>query len=78
MYISHINYWSSAGLIFDFIGVLFLFRYGLPSAWDDGDHFTDYRKPDEKKNNRIKLLSYTGLTLIGIGFILQFIGTNWG
>lgn len=75
---SHINYWSSAGLIFDIIGVIFLFFYDLPSRWDNGDQFTDYKKPNEQKNKRIKILSCTGLILIGIGFILQFIGTNWG
>jgi len=76
-----INCWASAGLILDILGVLILFEYGLPSKVEgetgrtigDSQEVMDAR---EKKNRFIKTMSFTGLSLICIGFFLQLIATN--
>lgn len=73
---------SQIGLLFDIIGVLILFRHGLPSKYDENKgvkHFT-INQPEEvpeivKRNKAIKVISYTGLILIILGFVFQFIGT---
>jgi hypothetical protein len=79
MYFLQLNI-AQWGLIFDLIGVLLLFKYGLPSKIEDtGIHFLaghvegDKQKDILKKNNRIKIGANFGLTLVFIGFVLQFI-----
>ena len=76
------NWFSSAGLILDIIGILFLFEYGLPSKIKEhgGSILMEENNEDEMdrdaKNNKIRRRSYFGLSLILIGSILQLIGTN--
>ena len=68
------------GLIFDIIGVLMLFQYGLPSKFEtSGDligleESTDDELEREKKNRRIKILAFIGLSFIFLGFIFQLLG----
>jgi hypothetical protein len=71
-----VNQW---GLISDIFGVLLLFKYGLPSKIEDEvDHLTAPNVPEEekqkrkRKNKEIIIGAYVGLTLILIGFALQF------
>ncbi len=74
---------SQIGLIFDIIGVLILFKFGLPSDFDPnkGVSFLVINSPEDgdpyvlKKNRKIKIIAYGGLVLIILGFLLQFIGT---
>jgi hypothetical protein len=67
------------GLIFDIIGVLMLFQYGLPSKIEVGDiiiadESTDDEIKRDKENRRIKKLAYIGLSFILLGFVFQLIG----
>ncbi len=75
------NLISSIGLILDMIGVLLLFKYGLPSKISEGEGLTiDESEEAETKRNKInaniKWRAYIGLALILMGFVLQLIGTN--
>ncbi len=76
------NLISSIGLIADIIGVLLLFKYGLPSMLKEngGGLLLEEDAAEEKirinTNDKIKRRAYFGLTLILIGFLLQLIGTN--
>jgi hypothetical protein len=70
---------SIIGLILDIIGVLMLFRYGLPSEIEIGDiiianESTDSELKRGNKNRRIKKLAYIGLSFILLGFIFQLLG----
>ena len=72
---------SSIGLSIDIIGVLILFKYGLPSGISEGEYFVDgepesEKEVREKRNKFIKRMAYCGLSCLLIGFILQLIGTN--
>ncbi len=76
---------SQIGLLVDIAGVLLLFKYGLPSDYIhdtvSGGHLildensADEQKELESKNRMIKLMAYTGLIFLIVGFILQFIGS---
>ncbi len=76
------NIFSSIGLIADILGVLFLFKYGLPSKIKEhgGSILLEENSETEKErikyNNKIERRAYYGLILLIIGFILQLIGTN--
>ncbi len=76
------NLVSSIGLVFDIIGVLILFKYGLPSKIQNhkGSIIREEGKEEEKarkkENKKIKQWANLGLILILIGFLLQLIGTN--
>ena len=69
------------GMTFDIIGVLMLFKYGLPS--DLNKHGTifkvaegfDQREVDQWK--RYDRLSKIALTFIIIGFLMQVLSTVW-
>jgi hypothetical protein len=76
------NWFNIIGLILDIVGVLLLFKYGLPSKIEDAEGgfvLTSEGKPKEireriiKKNKRIYFWSHFGLFLLIIGFILQVI-----
>lgn len=75
------QFYSAIGLIFDIVGVLILFKYGLPSKLKEhgGGLLLEENSEDEKQrnadNNRIIKWAYTGLTLLIVGFIFQLIGT---
>ena len=65
------------GLGLDIVGVILLYRYGLPSRypedgisliWPGGDS-------DPKEQNRFKNLSRSAIILLILGFVLQIVGT---
>lgn len=64
-----------AGLIFDIIGVLGLFRYGLPSDLNKQGHvFYVHEKKNQEQIDKYKVYernSKISLVLIVIGFLLQ-------
>jgi hypothetical protein len=71
------NVISSIGLLIDIAGVVLLFIYGLPSKIATpptlliAGNISDSSK---KKNKLITRMSYVGLSLLIIGFILQLAG----
>jgi hypothetical protein len=69
------------GLTFDIIGVLMLFKYGLPSNLDKNGHISivlEQVDDDEiHKYKKYEQLSYLALVSIIIGFILQGLSTLW-
>ena len=78
----HFNLFSSTGLFFDIIGVLFLFKYGLPSEISTGGKLLFLESETDKnnrieRNNHIKKMAYLGLGILFIGFIFQLIGSNF-
>ncbi len=76
---------TQVGLLLDVIGALILFIFGMPSGYiEDVDSMGGLsigsRKESEKKiiqisNKTIKPMSAVGLSLVIIGFFLQFVGT---
>ena len=75
------QFYSASGLLLDIIGVLILFKYGLPSKLKEhgGGLLLEENSKEENiriaKNNKIIKWAYFGLILLSIGFLLQFIGT---
>ncbi len=75
------QFYSLLGLIFDIIGVLMLFKYGLPSKLKEhsGGLLLEENPKQEKQriaeNSKITKWAYSGLTLLIIGFLFQIIGT---
>ncbi|HEV7330044.1 MAG TPA: hypothetical protein VGN63_03305 [Flavisolibacter sp.] len=76
-----INWFAASGLILDLAGVLLLFQFGLPSKVELDVRFLNVGNPNsenskriKRKNKRIHFWAFTGLTLIGIGFLLQLAG----
>jgi hypothetical protein len=69
------------GLVLDIIGILMLFKYGLPSDLNKkGSIFMVLEQVDNneiKKYKKYERLSYLALSLIIIGFILQALSTMW-
>jgi hypothetical protein len=67
---------NSIGLIFDMIGVLLLFKYGLPSKVLEGGYggyITEQPDKDEEaKYKKYKTCSNVGLSFIVLGFLIQF------
>lgn len=76
-----INWFSAIGIILDFIGVLLLFKYGLPSPIKleseglEAESYKDDELEDIRTENRkIRRRAYTGLLLVAIGFAFQLTG----
>jgi len=71
---------NSIGLIFDIIGVLLLFKYGLPNDLNKkgltGMSFVTVNKEEVKKYKRYKRWSYIALSAILIGFIIQILSNQ--
>ena len=69
---------TQIGLLLDILGVIFLFFFGLPPSFSPKGHsFLIDPQIDNKqvlKGRVFKALSFSGLTLILLGFILQFFG----
>lgn len=67
---------SVAGLSLDIIGVILLFKFGLPSKIIDGYAIGETLKgkdksEQDKKNWKIRFGARWGLALLILGFILQ-------
>ena len=65
---------NAVGLIFDIIGVVMLWRFGLPQRInEEGREIAVYNESDETKAvaRRFKKLSLTAVCLIVFGFSLQ-------
>ncbi len=77
-----INWWSTTGLVFDLAGVMVLFEYGLPSKVRQHiggrlvKESNETASGSKHHNSRIKKMSYIGLALILLGFVMQLLGTN--
>ena len=68
------NIINSVGLLFDILGVILLFKYGLPSKVHTPPAIAleqDLTDEEEKENNRTGRLAYSGLILLTLGFVLQ-------
>ena len=72
---THSQILNCIGLTFDIIGVIMLFKYGLPSDVNKHGHgflILEQEDDDEKKKwKKYNFLSRMGLLLIIIGFIFQ-------
>ncbi len=72
----NLNFWSAlSGLI----GTILIFFFGMPPKIDpDGNSYLLLERNDEgekKKAKKYKNISYFGLTLIAISFLLQLINS---
>jgi hypothetical protein len=68
---------TSIGLIFDILGVIMLFRYGLPSRVIDAPHLILMKGLSNEEiavNSKIRKWAYTGLIFLIIGFVGQIAG----
>lgn len=78
--VSSVKSINSLGLILEVVGVLLLFKFGLPSKIDiEGQTFIVSGGIDEKekiKAKRYKTRSYIALTLLIFGFLLQIISNH--
>lgn len=74
------NTLNSIGLIFDIIGVLMLFKYGLPNDLNPkGYVYMAFEETDHegiKKYKHYKSMSYLALSIILIGFTLQIFSNH--
>lgn len=60
---------NSIGLVFDIVGVVIIYLYGLPNRSAEEIQWAS----NLDKEKRLKRLSSVGLFLIFLGFILQLI-----
>jgi hypothetical protein len=70
----NINFWAALCGLF---GTILIFFFGLPPKVDPSGHtylICEQKDEDEKrKGKKYKFLSYTGLALLGLSFVLQII-----
>ena len=68
---------SIIGLTLDIIGVIMLFKYGLPANLDkEGNTYIIIEQQDEREKeqwNRFNVLSRIALALVILGFIFQLL-----
>ena len=67
---------NSIGLLVDIIGVIILFKYGLPSKINTPPKLLlecGLKKKEIKENRNIKKYAYFGLIFLLLGFVLQLI-----
>lgn len=72
------NYLNATGLIIDMIGVLILFKYGLPSEMNLPPKIEleqGLTIKEKKQNKTIKRRSKIGLSCLIIGFLFQAIAS---
>jgi hypothetical protein len=70
------NLTNNIGLIFDIIGVIILFKYGLPEKFNKRPRLLlegDLSPKEQKENKIIIQWSYCGLIFLLSGFIFQLI-----
>ncbi len=67
---------TTSGLILDIVGVMVLFRFGLPPRLAMSGVLTLDRDNDayQKKEKRYRISSYAALFCLVTGFLLQIIG----
>ena len=65
----------AVGLALDIVGVVFLYRYGLPSRYPKADSLALHTDLNECERKRFRWLSRTGLGLLVVGFAVQLVGT---
>lgn len=72
------NALTTTGLVLDAIGVIILFKYGLPPQVDKNGYnymIMEKENDDEKaKYRRYSFRSKIGLNLLLLGFVLQGVG----
>lgn len=73
-------YWINIiGLCFDIVGVIMLFKYGLPSKVQENADSLSLEESSQKEynrkgsNKRIICLSYTGIIMLIVGFVIQLL-----
>tara|TARA_R110000751_G_scaffold104423_10_gene199937 strand:+ start:15648 stop:15869 length:222 start_codon:yes stop_codon:yes gene_type:complete len=66
--------YSIIGLVFDVIGVILLFMYGVPSKEMYDSFLQDHTLSDEREK-QINFRSKLGLILLILGFLFQILGT---
>jgi hypothetical protein len=71
---------NAIGLILNMAGTLLIIRFGLPSKIIDergpslvAEYSDEQLSEIKRKNKRTKLFGNIGISLIGLGFVLQFI-----
>jgi drug/metabolite transporter (DMT)-like permease len=72
------GWWSTAGLVLGLIGVLLLFRYGMPYRVRTGGPPIRAISSDPRAatlERRYKMLGWLGLFLIVVGTMCQIVGT---
>ncbi len=68
---------NSIGLALDILGVILLFKFGLPSEFYTPPKLLlegGLSKEEEEKNKKIKFWAHMGLTSLILGFVFQLIG----
>ena len=72
------GWWSTAGLVLSLIGVLLLFRYGMPYRVRTGGssmYVSSSSNPREAMlERRYALVGFLGLFLVVLGTICQIVG----
>ena len=72
---------NTIGLVLDLIGVLILFKFGLPSQVDKngsiGFIMEEEDLSEKKKWHKYNCWSKIGLGFISVGFILQIISNHY-
>jgi hypothetical protein len=76
------GWWSTAGLVLSLIGVLLLFRYGMPYRVRTGGssiYVSSSSDPREATlERRYDMLGWFGLLLVVLGTICQIVGAVLG
>jgi len=68
------NLLNSVGLIFDIVGVVIVWRYGLPGLLtDEGEMITTGKEDEIAKAKCYKRISRWGMGSLVLGFSLQLI-----
>lgn len=68
------------GLALDIVGVLLLYRFGLPSRYPESDHLALHTNEGDRiqrtrRRRWFRRFSHLGISLLAFGFFLQFLGT---
>jgi hypothetical protein len=76
------GWWSTAGLVLSLIGVLLLFRYGMPFRVRTGGYPTRVTLSNDPRaaafERRYTIVGWLGLFLVVLGTICQIVGTFLG
>ena len=76
------GWWSTAGLVLSLIGVLLLFRYGMPYRVRTGGssiYVASSSDPREATlERRYEMLGWLGLFLVVLGTVCQIVGAVLG